>query len=135
MKRFLICIFAALFRVEQGMESDEEDQCDSGTQINMPYQRRTMYPQLYPETADCPTRARALTVILGQRKCSKRLVNWHKLRGTWCEKGEDGKADPNGIGQANCVMQFKRAGSGLTDGELLVFCRSYMKLKCDKVLM
>jgi len=51
------------------------------------------------------------------------------------QPGKDGKADPNGIGQANCVMQFKRAGSGLTDGELLVFCRSYMKLKCDKVLM
>ena len=89
MKRYLICIFAALFQAGQGMDSDEEsDQCDSGTQINMPYQRRTMYPQLYPETADCPTRARALTVILGQRKCSKRLVNWHRLRGTGCEKGE-----------------------------------------------
>ena len=57
------------------------------------------------------------------------------IEGGVFQPGKDGKADPNGIGQANCVMEFKRRGTGLTDAELIVFCRSYMKLKCDKVLM
>jgi hypothetical protein len=46
--------------------------------VNMPYQRRTFFPHLYE--GDCSTQAKSLTIIMGQRKCSKRWVNWHKLR-------------------------------------------------------
>jgi len=98
----------------------------------LPYQRRTLFPHLYD--SDCPTMAKTLTIIMGQRKCAKKWVNFHKLRGTWCEKDTDGTADPTGIGATNCMYELKRRGTELSDGELLIYCRTYMKLKCDGAL-
>lgn len=104
----------------------------------LPYQRRTLYPHLYE--SDCGTQAKTLTIFMGQRKCSTKWINWHKLRGTWCDKSADGSvADPTGIGTANCMFELKRdgknrIGSKLSDTELLIFCRTYMKLKCDRAL-
>ena len=66
---------------------------------------------MYEETLfadNCATRAKSLTIIMGQRKCSKRYTNFHRLRGTWCDKGDDGEADPTGIGAMNCMHELQK---------------------------
>ena len=56
------------------------------------------------------------------------------LRGTWCEKGPDGTADHEGIGAMNCMHQLRREGTELSPANLLIYCTTYMKLKCDGAL-
>ena len=123
-EKVLICLLA--------LAAAQTAPAGSCTTPELPYQRRTLFPHFYE--SDCATQAKTLTIIMGQRKCSKKWVNWHKLRGTWCDKGDDGTADPTGIGATNCMYELKRRGTELSEAELLIYCRTYMKLKCDGAL-
>ena len=50
-------------------------------------------------------------------------------------QGDDGELDYRGLGAANCAFELKRRGiEGLSDPELHVFCKIYLKLKCAKML-
>ena len=79
---------------------------------------------MYEETLfadNCATRAKSLTIIMGQRKCSKRYTNFHRLRGTWCDKGDDGEADPTGIGAMNCMHELQKVKLCQKHGDNLCF--------------
>lgn len=126
------CVFLIPALVSGQIASAGVDSCTGGDMVD--WSRRTMFGHFW--SADCPSQAKMLTVFMGQRKCKKSYTNWHKLRGsTWCEYGDDGELDYRGLGAANCAFELKRRGiEGLSDPELHVFCKIYLKLKCAKML-
>ena len=68
-------------------------------------------------------------------KKDKRWQNFKRLRRIKCEKSEDGSIiDPTGIAQLNCVAELRRQGTNVDKQDQIMYCQTYLMLKCEKSL-